>query len=75
MQRWSVTLGKFLAVPEGESGPPWAQQHFSFRFSGLPPVEAYEETMNYEDAMMDTFLTPAWNDTEDPKNSAPSKAS
>ncbi len=42
ISRWSDTLGKFVAEREGESGPVWAQHQFSFRFTGLPPLEAYE---------------------------------
>jgi len=41
--RWSDTLGKFVPIPEGKVEPPWAQPKFSFRFSGLPPLECYDE--------------------------------
>jgi len=41
-KRWSATLGKFLAASEGKKGPPWGQPHFSYRFSGVPPVQVYE---------------------------------
>ncbi len=41
-QRWSATLGKVLAGPKGQQGPPWGQPHFSYLFSSTPPVEVYE---------------------------------
>ena len=44
--RWCDTLGKFVAEPEGKTQPVWAEHQFSFAFSGLPPVEVYE---NYDD--------------------------
>ncbi len=40
---YSVTLGMFQRFPEGKVEPPWAQPQFSFRFSGVPPVECYDE--------------------------------
>ena len=39
---FSATLGIPLPLREGESEPPWAQHDFSYRFTGLPPVEVYE---------------------------------
>ncbi len=42
-RRWSATLGKFVAVSEGEEGPVWVQPQFSYAFTGQPPLEAYEE--------------------------------
>jgi len=41
------TLGVLPPESEGKSQPPWAEHQFSFRFTGLPPLEAYE----YQDTM------------------------
>ena len=41
-EHFSATLGIPLPLPEGKSEPPWAQHDFSYRFTGLPPVEVYE---------------------------------
>ncbi len=38
-----ATLGKFAAESEAKMRPPWAETSFSFRFSGLPPVEVYDD--------------------------------
>jgi len=39
--RYSATLGILLAESKGKEGPPWAERHFSYAFTGLPPVEVY----------------------------------
>jgi len=41
-QRWSATLGIASAEPNKNGAPLWAQPQFSYRFSGIPPVEVYE---------------------------------
>ncbi len=40
--RYSATLGMLLPFPQGKEGPPWGRPHFSYRFSGIPPVQVYE---------------------------------
>ncbi len=42
--RWSATLGKSVAVSTAKRAPVWANTDFSYRFSGLPPVEVYDES-------------------------------
>ena len=41
-RRYSATLGKFLPGNTAKMQPPWAEHNFSHRFTGLPPVEVYE---------------------------------
>ena len=48
--RWSATLGKFLPVSEGKSEPPWAQRNFSHAFTGVVPLECYEDIIDEMDA-------------------------
>ena len=38
-----ATLRKRTPEPQGEMQPPWAETSFSYRFSGLPPTECYED--------------------------------
>jgi len=40
--RYECTLGSSDAVAEGKMRPPWAETSFSYRFTGVPPLEAYE---------------------------------
>ena len=40
---FSATLGILLPKPTGKTQPPWAEPHFSYRFTSLPPIEVYEE--------------------------------
>ncbi len=41
------TLRIPLPISEGKVEPPWAQPQFSYRFSGLPPVEAYDPFISW----------------------------
>ncbi len=45
-RHYSATLGKFLPECEGKVRPPWANNDFSFRFTGQVPVSAYEDLID-----------------------------
>ena len=49
--RFYATLGKSLAEPEQKSEPVWAQPQFYFAFTGLPPVEVYENLNLFDEGM------------------------
>ncbi len=65
-----ATLGKSDAESEGEMVPPWAQPHFSFAFSGQPPLEAYADVIRYE-AVMNGSLIPVEAPEDEDKRVAP----
>lgn len=39
--RYSATLGSSVPVAKGKKRPPWAQPHFSYKFTSTPDLGVY----------------------------------
>ncbi len=60
----TVTLLQSLPEPKQKVEPPWAQQHFSYRFTGEPPVDVYDSSFIGEQQY--DWIEETWNEIREP---------